>query len=101
MNADTCSQPIIIDHNIVRLEKFNVNINKRNIKLDYHQSKNNKFCQKIFFDFLKMNNFSKKKVNILTALIFLNIAGLHHYPYSIFLYYLGKLSLRKALKRKS
>ena len=92
---------LIIDHNIVRLEKFNINIDKTNIKLNYYQSKTNKFFQKIFFDFLQKNNFSKKKVNILTALIFLNIAGLHHYPYSIFLYYLGKLSLHKSLKRKN
>lgn len=91
---------LIIDHNIVRLEKFNININKNDIKLNYYQSKTNKFCQKIFFNFLKKNNFSENKVNILTALIFLNIAGLHHYPYSIFLYYLGKLSLHKALKKK-
>lgn len=48
-----------------------------------------------------MNSYSKQKVEILTAIIFLNIAGLHHYPYSIFLYYLGKLTLYNALKNKT
>ena len=48
----------------------------------------------------KKNNYSIKKVEILTALIYLNIAALHHYPYSIFLYYLGKFELTKAINRK-
>ena len=52
----------------------------------------------IFGICLFIQNFSVKKVKILTALIFLNIAGLHHYPYSIFLYYLGKKLLNESLK---
>ena len=39
------------------------------------------------------NNFDLEKVIKLTALIYLNIAPLHHYPYSIFLFKLGKLLL--------
>ena len=39
------------------------------------------------------------KVELLTALIYLNIAPLHHYPYSIFLYYLGKLELNRVIKK--
>tara|TARA_X000000950_G_scaffold247616_1_gene306047 strand:- start:30784 stop:32334 length:1551 start_codon:yes stop_codon:yes gene_type:complete len=89
---------LIIDHNIVVKKKFSINIKKNNIKLNFSQSTTNKNCQKVFFNFIKKNNFSETKVNILTALIFLNIAGLHHYPYSIFLYYLGKLKLYKALR---
>tara|TARA_A100001388_G_C28771074_1_gene503855 strand:+ start:932 stop:2491 length:1560 start_codon:yes stop_codon:yes gene_type:complete len=92
---------LIIDHNIIKNEKFYVDVKKNNTKFNFYQSKINKHCQKIFFSFIKKNNFSKSKINILTALIFLNIAGLHHYPYSIFLYYLGKFSLHKALKNKS
>jgi hypothetical protein len=65
------------------------------------QSKENKDCQKIFIEFLKDNNFSLIKVKIITSLIFLNIAGLHHYPYSIFLYYLGKSVLNQTLKKKN
>ena len=33
----------------------------------------------------------------MTALIFLNIASLHHYPYSKYLYYLGKEILSEKL----
>ena len=91
---------LIIDHNIIKSSLYKINIQKKNITFNFFQSKTNKKCQKIFFDFIKLNGFSEKKVKILTSLIFLNIAGLHHYPYSIFLYYLGKLSLNNAINKK-
>ncbi|MDA7476462.1 hypothetical protein N8992_01775 [Candidatus Pelagibacter ubique] len=88
---------LIIDHSIIKSSRFNVIVDKKNIKISYHQSKENKDCQKYFFQFLKQEKYSEKKVKILTSLIFLNIAALHHYPYSIFLYYLGKYMLSKSL----
>ena len=91
---------LIIDHSVIKKSKFNINVNKKNIKINFVQSQDNKDCQKIFFNFLEENNYSVRKVKILTSLIFLNIAGLHHYPYSIFLYYLGKSMLCKSLKEK-
>ena len=91
---------LIIDHSVIKESRFDVKINKKNIKINFAQSKENKNCQKVFFNFLKDKNYSLKKVKILTSLIFLNIAGLHHYPYSIFLYYLGKSSLYKSLIEK-
>lgn len=42
-----------------------------------------------FHDFLKENNLDLAKVNLITALIFLNIACLHHVPYDSFLFILG------------
>ena len=44
-----------------------------------------------------INKISFKKVKLLTELLFLNIAALHHYPYSLFLYALGKYILRQEL----
>lgn len=89
---------LIIDHGIIKNSKFMVKIDNNDIRINFIQSKENKHCQKLFFKFLKDNKYSIKKVKILTALIFLNIAGLHHYPYSFFLYYLGKSSLYNAIK---
>ena len=53
-----------------------------------------------FYDFLNLNNYDVKKVKILTALIFLNIAPLHHFPYCKMLFYLGKESLFDILKEQ-
>ena len=42
---------------------------------------------------LTQNRLSVSKVKLLTGLIFLNIAGLHDYPYSKFLFNYGRLQL--------
>ncbi len=89
---------LIIDHSMIKNFNFNVFKQKDMVKIKFFQSKENQNCQKILFNFIKKEKLSILKVKILTALIFLNIAGLHHYPYSIFLYYLGKLYLHKSIK---
>ena len=44
----------------------------------------------------KNQNFHKKLE--FAALIYLNIAALHHYPYSLFLYAIGKFMLKKRIR---
>ena len=56
--------------------------------------------EKNLLNFLKKNKLSDLKVKLLTALIFLNIATLHHQPYSTFLYFLGKDMLNEILNEK-
>ena len=51
-----------------------------------------------FVNFLKESGYDVKKVEILTALIFLNIARFHHYPYCHLLFYLGKNLLNNNLE---
>lgn len=92
---------LIISHDVIESSKYKILISKKNISLNFYQSSENKKCQKVLFKFLKQNNLSLKKLNILTSLIFLNIAALHHYPYSIFLFYLGKLTLNNAINSKN
>ena len=88
---------LIIDHNIIKNSNFDVIKHKNKINIKYYQSQINKNCQKILFNFIKREKLSLYKVQILTGLIFLNISGLHHFPYSIFLYYLGKLHLHNSI----
>ena len=90
----------IIDHKLINLKHFKIeNLSKNKIKIDYKQSLSNKKCKKIFYEFLKEKKISVEKVELLTALIYLNISSLHHYPYSLFLYYLGKVELYKSIKK--
>lgn len=63
------------------------------------QSKVHKASLIYYEKWLKDNNYSIPKVRIITSLIFLNIAPLHHYPYSLFLYALGKSMLFEELKK--
>ena len=53
--------------------------------------------EKIFNNFVIEIGYNLKHVNILTALIYLNVAALHHQPYSNLLYYLGKTMLSDVL----
>lgn len=56
--------------------------------------------EKLFDEFVVENNLDLYKVNILTALIYLNVACLHHHPYSNLLICLGKTMLSETLNNK-
>ena len=69
-----------------------------NIDFDFHRKQVLVDCEKYFGVWLSKNGFDKKKVWILTALIYLNISALHHYPYSLLLFALGKSMLKTELE---
>ena len=54
-------------------------------------------CEQRLNTWMLENGYNLKKVKVLTALIYLNIAALHHYPYSLLLYGLGKKMLKEEL----
>ena len=84
---------ILVSHKKVVQDYYTYKQNKNhtsiNIKLNYKYRK----LLKIFKEWILMNNFDFNKIIKLTALIYLNSAPLHHYPYSVFLFKLGKLLL--------
>jgi len=55
-------------------------------------------CEDVFRSWVTGKGYDWKKVKIIMALIFLNIAALHHYPYSTMLFYLGKYELFRCLE---
>ena len=89
---------LIINHSLISENNFSIKVDDKKVKLGYLMTKKYENCQKILFKFLKDNSFSLYKVKIITALVYLNIAPLHHYPYSNFLYYLGKYELQKTIE---
>jgi len=54
-------------------------------------------CKKILKDFVIKNNLDWNKVEVLTSLIWLNMAPLHEYPFNVFLFNFGKYNLFKNL----
>ena len=91
---------IIVSHEFVVKKKFKISWTHQNIKFYMKRSKNHKICQQIFEKWIYENGYDLKKVKILTALIYLNIAALHHYPYSLLLFALGKSMLHKEIVNK-
>lgn len=49
-------------------------------------------------DFVSQKDLSWNKVKVLTPIIWLNMAPLHHHPFDQFLFYYGRLKLSDALK---
>jgi hypothetical protein len=89
---------LIVDHQKISLNEFTVEIfgNKGYFELEMTEKKAK--WKKEFDQFVIEKNFDVSKVNILTALIFINIATLHHDPYNQFLFLLGHEMLNNQLK---
>ena len=64
---------------------------KDDIIISVNSSKFLKESKKIFDNFIKIKNFDNKKIEILTGIIFLNMAAMHHEPFDHFIYNLGKV----------
>lgn len=90
----------IVSHEMVNEGLFNTEIN--NDKVNFYFMRKNVLTniEKMFDDFVINCGYNPKHVNILTSLIYLNIAALHHYPYCDLLYYLGKTMLSDTLEEK-
>jgi len=90
---------LIVNHGIIVSNQYNVYWEGNDIKYHFNRKPNLVECEKRFAAWIQENNYDLKKVKILTAIIFLNIAALHHYPYSLLLYGLGKSMLNIELNR--
>jgi choline kinase len=86
---------LIVSHHIVNNNNFTVEQDENNVNIDILRPSILVEAEEDFYEWLKANNFDVKRVKIMTALIYLNIAALHEYPYSLYLYYLGRQLLYK------
>ncbi len=86
---------LIICHELIAQNRFNIEIDENKVKYSFERKSILEECEKYYYEWLKNNGYDEKKVKILTALIYLNIAALHHYPYCHLLYFLGLTMLYK------
>ncbi len=84
---------LIICHELIAEDHYQVNWQTDKISFDFHRKQILVECEQYFADWITTNGYDKKKVWTLTALVYLNIAALHHYPYSLLLFALGKTML--------
>jgi choline kinase len=89
---------LIISHDFINQNFYTFSRNMNNVYFDFHRKNTNIECERILESYVKEKGLEWKKVKVMTALIFLNIAGLHHYPYCHLLYYLGKSMLYEELQ---
>lgn len=91
---------IIIDHEVIKKNQFSINDHNNKVSISLKKPAN---FMKNFNDFKKYcdeKNENKELISLICILIYLNIATLHHYPYSRFLFLFGKYLLNKSLNEK-
>lgn len=90
---------LIMSHELVLLKQFEIKWTKTRIDYDFYRKQKLVQCEDLFNAWILANGYDLKKVRVLTALIYLNIAALHHRPYSDLLYALGKSMLSEELTK--
>ena len=88
---------LIVSHDIVDANQFRIHRDGAQITVDIDRRHLLVQCERILRRYVIEKGLDWHKTQVMTALIFLNIAALHHHPYSIFLFYLGKSMLLEAL----
>jgi len=88
---------LIICHELIARDFYSVEWRQDEIVYDFHRKQILVECEYNYLTWLDNNHYDRNKVFVLTALIYLNIAALHHHPYSLLLYALGKSMLYRAL----
>lgn len=84
---------LIVCHELIAKDMYTIDWQRDAISFELHRKQTLVECEKYFYEWLQANGYDVTKVKIMTALIYLNIAPLHHYPYSLMLYALGKQML--------
>ena len=84
---------LVINHDIVNKNLFDSS--KENCYILINSKLNE--CKGVLHSFIKDNGYDLKKVKVLTAIIWINMAPLHEYPFNNFLFNFGKYNLYKNL----
>jgi hypothetical protein len=90
---------LIISHELIAGDFYQVDWRSDAICYDFHRKQILVECERHFGSWLEGYGYDRKKAWVLTALIYLNIAALHHHPYSLLLYSLGKAMLKEELEK--
>jgi choline kinase len=87
---------LIVNHELIAADHYSVRRDGAVVRYDLHRRHTLVACEAHFMRWLPQHGYDAKKVVLLTALIFLNIAPLHHRPYCHLLFALGKQMLHQA-----
>jgi dTDP-glucose pyrophosphorylase len=86
---------LYISYKNIKRGDFNFSIKHGNINLNYEKDKFLVDSKKIFNSFILNQKLDIEKIEILTSLIFLNMAPMHNEPFSHYVYNMGKYNLFK------
>ena len=90
---------ILVSHPVVHRGQFEVNRLNGEYLIDIDRPLSLIDYEVEFRKWIDEKGYNIKAVELLTALIFLNICPLHHRDYDLFLFLLGRLLLRRAVEK--
>lgn len=88
---------LVINHEIINRNLFTIKKVGAKVTLDIHRRQNLVDCQEVLHRWIVNHGYDLTKVKVLTAIIWLNMAPLHHHPFGEFLYHFGRYNLQNAL----
>ncbi len=91
---------LIVSHGVIARNLYTASWEGNTLDFDFMRPHSLVCCQQYFENWLTEHDYDADKVRLLTALIYLNIAALHHYPYCFLLYGLGTSMLFELQKEK-
>lgn len=86
---------LIVSHGIIHQGLYEISIDGDVVNFDLLRRQTLIDCETWLQRYLNRHHYDCHKVKVLTALIYLNIAALHHQPYAEMLFHLGKLMLNE------
>jgi len=89
---------LIFNHDIINRKLYTIEKQDNKIYCDLLCSKNLINCKEVLHNFILKNHYDFNKVEILTSIIWINMAPLHEKPLSTFLFNFGKFNLNRKLK---
>lgn len=100
MNYDLAklNHNLVLNHDMLYHNHFEVDFSE-NIICDVHVKKSLIDCKDILKIFCEENDINFNSIEILTALIWINMSPLHEHPLDMFLYYFGKYNLYLTLSK--
>lgn len=88
---------LIVNHEIISRDLFEVRETETGVWCDIMRPQNMVEVQNAFLLECQQRGFDVLRIRRLSAIIWLNMAPLHHHPFDRFLYYFGRLQLWKSL----
>lgn len=90
---------LIVCHELIALDRYRVEWREDGV-IDFDLDRKHILveCERHYLGWLAREGYDVGKVRVLTALVYLNIAALHHHPYGLMLYALGKEMLWNELE---
>ena len=92
---------LLVSGSIVRSNKFSFDIVDNDIDIHYLIKSNLLEFKILLESFIEKEGYNKYKIDIITSLIYLNIAPLYNGDYSKFLFSLGNLNLQRLINKNS